>query len=78
MHGQIHVIYVLYVKMLKNVLYVKIYVKIIIVFSNHGLNIITIVLLFHCNFLSIVGCYLLKWALMIFEENMLVREFFSK
>ena len=43
-----------------------------------GLNIITIVSLFHCNFLSIASCYLLKWALMIFEENMLVREMFYR
>ena len=34
--------------------------KIIIVFPSHSPNIITIVLLFHRNFLSIVSCYLLK------------------
>ena len=34
-------------------------------------GLLTIVLLFHCNSVSY---YLLKWALMIFEENMLVRE----
>ena len=42
------------------------------------LNIITIALLYHCNFVSIVSCFLLKRALMIFGENMLVRESFSK
>ena len=36
-----------------------------------GLNVTTIVSL---QFLSIVSYYLLKWALIIFEENMLVRE----
>ena len=43
-----------------------------------GLNIITIVLLYHCSFVSLVSCYLLKRALMIFGENMLVRESFYK
>ena len=39
-------------------------------------NIITIVLSVSLQFLSVVSYYLLKWALMIFEENMLVKEKF--